>query len=352
MHMKNRPRVLMKGNEAVIYGALLAGCHSYFGYPITPASEIAHAAAELFPKLGRVFLQAESEVAAINMVLGAAAAGKRCLTASSGPGISLKQEGVSYLAGSELPAVIVNIQRGGPGLGNIGPSQSDYNQIVKGGGHGDYFPIVLAPASAQEMCDLTMLAFDLADTYRGPVYVLSDGVIGQMIEAISLPEPVTPPPAPPWALPGEINGEPNHITSVYLEYDKLEAKNLELIATRDKVIANEQRAELFQTEDAEIILVGYGIVGRTLRNAVKALRQRGVKAGSLRPITLFPYPADALRKAAQNAKAILCVELCAGQMIDDIRLTMEGTKPIHGFFRMGGNIPSVDDIINETLKLA
>lgn len=336
---------LMKGNEASVRGALLAGCSAFFGYPITPASEIAHSAALLFPKLDRIFLQAESEIAAINMVLGASAAGRRAMTASSGPGISLKQEGVSFLAGCELPAVIVDVTRGGPGLGNIGPEQGDYNQVVKGGGHGNYKCAVLAPSTAQEMCDLTMLAFDLADTYRTPTYVMADGVVGQIIEPVVLPPPRPEPPLPPWALADAPSNWNNHITSIYLDHDDLEAVNDRLQRRYAEMARFEQRSESFLCDGAEILLVGFGVVGRILRTLTRRLRAAGVRAGMFRPISLFPFPVDALEKAAATANAIACVELSNGQMIDDVRLSLRRDAPIFGITRMGGNIPTCDEIV-------
>lgn len=338
-------RLLLKGNEASVYGALLAGCSSFFGYPITPASEIAHAAALLFPRLNRTFVQAESETAAINMVLGASSMGQRVMTASSGLGISLKQEGISYIAASELPAVIVDIMRGGPGLGNIGPEQSDYNQVVKGGGHGNYRCIVLAPNSSQEMCDLTMTAFDLAERYRTPVYVLTDGLIGQMLESVELPEPLGKPPLPSWALDGTRNSRNNVITSIYLEYDDLEALNLKLCAKYREIEEKEQRAECYMTENAELVIVAYGIISRLARTAVKNMRAEGMKVGMIRPRTLFPFPKNAIRQAADGGNEFLCVEMSNGQMIDDIKLTINCSRPVHFLNRMGGNIPTVADII-------
>ena len=338
-------KILLKGNEAAVYGALLAGCSCFFGYPITPASEIAHAAALLFPRLDRTFVQAESETAAINMVMGAAAAGKRVMTASSGLGISLKQEGVSYLAGSELPVVIVDIMRGGPGLGNIGPEQSDYNQVVKGGGHGNYRCIVLSPNSAQEMCDMTVEAFDLADKYRTPVYVLTDGLIGQMLESLELPEPRPEPPLPDWALDGTKKSRNNYVTSIFLEYDELEQVNLKLCAKYKAIEAAEQREECYMTEDAELVIVAYGIVSRLARTAVQRMRQEGMKVGLLRPRSLFPFPKNALR--ALKAPQLLCIEMSNGQMVDDIKLTLNCAKPVHFYNRMGGNTPAVDEIINK-----
>ena len=344
-------RLLLKGNEATIYGALLAGCDCYFGYPITPASEIAHSAADLFPKLGRVFLQAESEIAAINMVMGAAATGRRVLTASSGLGISLKQEGVSYIATCELPIVIIDVTRGGPGLGNIGPEQSDYNQVVKGGGHGSYKCIVLAPNSSQEMCDFTKEAFELADKYRIPVYVMTDAVIGQMMESVTLPEPVTKHKIPKWALDGALNKKTNVITSIYLDHDDLEEVNIKLQNKYKLIEECEQQVEEYEVDDAEFVMVGYGIVSRVIRSAVKKLRKRGIKAGMLRPKTLFPFPKESLNRAVENVDAFVCVELSNGQMIDDIKLAIECKKPVHLINRMGGNIPSVDEIVDKCLEI-
>lgn len=344
-------QLLLKGNEATIYGALLAGCECFFGYPITPASEIAHTAAELFPKLNRTFLQAESEIAAINMVLGASAAGRRTITASSGLGISLKQEGISYIATCELPAVIIDITRGGPGLGNIGPEQSDYNQVVKGGGHGSYKCIVLAPNSAQEMCNLTMNAFELADKYRIPVYVMADGVIGQMLESVRLPQPRERHPIPDWALAGTKESRRNMITSIYLDHDDLEAVNLKLQEKYALITRKEQECETYKTEDADVVMVGYGIISRLLRSAVDKLRKEGVKAGMLRPITLFPFPHNAMRKTAKQVDSFLCVEMSNGQLIDDIKLSIECSKPVHLHTRMGGNVPSVDEIVEKCRKI-
>ena len=347
--MEYTNKMLLKGNEAVIYGALLAGCDSYFGYPITPASEVAHTAAALFPRLGRVFLQAESEIGAINMVLGAASTGRRTMTASSGLGISLKQEGVSYLAGCNLPAVIVDITRGGPGLGNIGPEQSDYNQLTKGGGHGSYNCIVLAPNSVQEMCDFTIIAFDLADKYRIPVYVVADGVIGQMMESLTLPEPVENiRELPEWALDPECNSS-NMITSIFLKHDNLEKLNIELQNKYKLIRMNEQRAEEYMMEDAEVIYVAYGICGRLARSAVDILREQGIKAGLIRPITLFPFPVDYIRNAKAGAKLYISLELSCGQMIDDVKLAVNCEVPVALINRMGGNIPTIDELVDRSL---
>jgi len=345
--LKYNNRLLLKGNEAAVYGALLAGCSCFYGYPITPASEIAHAAALLFPRLNRTFVQAESETAAINMVLGAASMGRRVMTASSGLGISLKQEGMSYIAASELPAVIVDIMRGGPGLGNIGPEQSDYNQVVKGGGHGNYKCIVLAPNSSQEMCDMTIKAFDLADKYRTPVYVLTDGVIGQMLESVELPEPQGEPALPSWALDGVRNKRQNFITSIYLEHDALEELNLKLCAKYREIEDKEQDSECFMVDDAELVIIGYGIVSRLARTAVRRLRDEGLKVGLIRPKTLFPYPKDVIRKAAERPINFLCVEMSNGQMIDDVKLTINCSRPVHFYNRMGGNTPAVAEIMEK-----
>ena len=346
--MEYTNRMLLKGNEAVVYGALLAGCECYFGYPITPASEIVHTAARCFPKLGRTFLQAECEIAAINMVMGAAANGRRAMTASSGLGISLKQEGISYLSGCELPALVVDITRGGPGLGNIAPEQADYNQVVKGGGHGSYRCIVLAPASAQEMCDLAFTAFDLAEKYRIVVYMLTDGVIGQTMETVTLPEPLPRREVPGWALDVS-RPRTNMISSIYLETDDLEALNLRLQEKYRRIEAAEQRCELYQAEDADVLLVGYGISGRLARTAVDELRERGIRAGLLRPITLFPFPVDELRRL--RAKQLIAVEMSCGQMIDDVKLAINCDRPVHLINRMGGNIPGTGEIVERTIKL-
>ena len=346
--MEYTNRMLLKGNEAVVYGALLAGCECYFGYPITPASEIAHTAARCFPKLGRTFLQAECEIAAINMVMGAAANGRRAMTASSGLGISLKQEGISYLSGCELPALVVDITRGGPGLGNIAPEQADYNQVVKGGGHGSYRCIVLAPASAQEMCDLAFTAFDLAEKYRIVVYMLTDGVIGQTMETVTLPEPLPRREVPGWARDVS-RPRTNMISSIYLETDDLEALNLRLQEKYRRIEAAEQRCELYQAEDADVLLVGYGISGRLARTAVDELRERGIRAGLLRPITLFPFPVDELRRL--RAKQLIAVEMSCGQMIDDVKLAINCDRPVHLINRMGGNIPGTGEIVERTIKL-
>ncbi len=338
-------QVLIKGNEAVVKGAILAGCRAFFGYPITPASEIAESAAVLFPEVGGIFLQAESEIAAINMVYGAAATGIRCMTASSSPGISLKQEGISYAAGSELPMVIVDIIRGGPGLGNIAPEQGDYNQIVKGGGHGNYRLIVLAPNCAQEMCSLTMSAFELADRYRLPVVVLADGFIGQMMEPVVFPEPVLMLPEKPWAVDGTPGNMNNLVSSIYLEPTELEQHNIRLQAKYGIIAENEVRLEEIETEDADILLVGYGIVSRVLQTVVQAGRRQGLKLGLIRPVTLWPFPYTRIAQLAARDKRFLVVELSNGQMVDDVRLAVSGRCPVAFYGRMGGSVPGPDEVL-------
>ena len=350
--MEYSNKLLLKGNEAVVFGSLLAGCDCFFGYPITPASEIAQTAAEYFPKLGRTFLQAECETASINMVLGASAAGRRAMTASSGLGISLKQEGVSYIATMELPCVIVDVMRGGPGLGNIAPEQSDYNQIVKGGGHGGYKVMVLAPSSAQEMCDFARLAFELADKYRTPVYILTDGVTGQMLESVTLPEPLGRRPSPDWALDFKVNPRTNYLTSIYMEANDLENLNKKLNAKYAEMEKKESRCEEYMTDDAEIIVSGFGICGRVIRTAIDRLRAEGIKAGMLRPITLFPFPKKQLKAHVAKAKHFVSVEMNNGQMIDDIRLAIECARPVSLVNRMGGNLPTVDLVVSHCRKLA
>ncbi len=342
---------LMKGNDAILRSAILAGCRYYFGYPITPASEIAESAAYFMPRVGGTFIQAESEVAAINMVYGAAGSGKRIMTASSSPGISLKQEGISYCAGAELPLVIVNINRGGPGLGNIAPEQSDYNQLCKGGGHGNYKTPVLAPNSVQEMASLVRKAFDLADEYRTPVYVLADGTIGQMMEPVSFDEPVTELPRRDWALYGDAESKRNLISSIDLEPVDLEKHNEHLQAKYRTIEENEVMVEEFMCDDAELVLVGYGIVSRLLRTVVEELRKQGKKVGLLRPITLLPFPKKELAKLADRVKCFMVVELSNGQMIDDVRLAIECRKPVHFYNRMGGMIPSTAELMDRVQQL-
>ena len=336
---------LTKGNEAIVKAAVLAGCRAFYGYPITPASEIAEAASLYLPRAGGVFVQAESEVAAINMLYGGAAAGVRCMTASSGPGISLMQEGFSYLAGAELPCVIADIMRAGPGLGNIAPEQGDYNQIVKGGGHGNYRTLVVAPDSVQEMADLTTWAFDLADRYRNPVVVLADGFIGQMMEPVEFASRATVPAPPEWAVRGNAETRKNLVSSIYLEPDLQERHILKLEEKYAQAARHDVRFESWRTDDAEIVLVGYGIVGRILKAAVELARAHGIAVGLLRPITLYPFPSAAIRELAKHAKAFAVVELSNGQMVDDVRLALAGSKPVEFLSRVGGNSPSAEDVL-------
>src|SRR5512146_2285907 len=343
-------RRLCKGNVAVIKGAILAGCRAFYGYPITPASEITEAAALYLPQVGGTFLQAESEVAAINMVYGAAAAGVRVMSASSGPGISLMQEGFSYIAGAELPCVIVDVVRGGPGLGNIAPEQSDYFAMVKGGGHGNYRNLVLAPASVQEMADFTVLAFELADKYRNPAVVLTDGFVGQMMEPLELELKTVQAPDKPWAVKGTSETRPNLVTSIYLEPDDLEAHQRKLEAKYKRAAQQEPRYETYMAEDAEVLLVGYGIVSRVLRTAVEQSRQQGLRVGLFRPITLWPFPSKALAQAASRCAALLDVELSNGQMLEDVRLAVNGTVPVAHYNRVGGNVPAAEEIHEELLS--
>jgi len=337
-------RQLCKGNVAVMKGAILAGCRAYYGYPITPASEIAESAALYLPQVGGTFLQAESEVAAINMVYGAAATGVRVMTASSGPGLSLMQEGLSYLAGAELPCVIVDVVRGGPGLGNIAPEQSDYFAVVKGGGHGSYRNLVLAPASVQEMADLTMLAFELADRYRNPAVVFADAFVGQMIEPLDLEFRESAPVAKPWAVMGTRDTRQNLVTSIYLEPDQLEDHQREMETKYQEAQQREVRYESYQTDGTEVLLVGFGIVSRVLRSTVEGARQEGIRAGLFRPITLWPFPSQALTQAAVGVQKVLVVELNNGQMVEDVRLALNGKVPVEFYGRCGGNVPSVEEI--------
>ena len=338
-------RQLCKGNVAIIKGAVLAGCRAYYGYPITPASEVAEAAALYLPEVGGTFIQAESETSSINMVYGAASAGVRAMTASSGPGLSLMQEGISYLAGSELPCVIVDVMRGGPGLGNIAPEQSDYLAMVKGGGHGNYRNIVVAPASVQEMADLTILAFELADKYRNPAIVLTDGFVGQMMEPLDLEYREIVAPAKPWAVMGTAETRKNMVSSIYLEPDELEEHQRRMEAKYIRCQQTEIRWEEYRSEDAELILVGFGIVSRVLRSAEDEARKQGIKAGLFRPITLWPFPAAQLEAAALRAKKVLVVELSNGQMLEDVRLTLNGQRPIEFYGRVGGNVPTVEEVL-------
>ncbi|VBB07901.1 pyruvate flavodoxin/ferredoxin oxidoreductase thiamine dip-bdg [Lucifera butyrica] len=345
-------KILMKGNEAIGEAAIVAGCRHYFGYPITPQTELTEYMARRMPQLEGVFLQAESEIAAINMVYGAAGAGARVMTSSSSPGISLKQEGISYIAGAELPCVIVNIMRGGPGLGSIQPAQGDYFQATKGGGHGDYRLLVLAPNSVQELVDLTILSFDLADTYRTPVMLLGDGALGQMMEPVKFAAEKTGYIAKPWAATG-LRGRqtPNIINSLHLQPEKLEEHNIHLQKKFAQIAGREVRYEELYTEDAEIILVAYGITSRIARSAMEKARAEGIKAGMFRPVTLWPFPAAPLARLAAKAQTFLTVELSAGQMVEDVRLAVNGAKPVHFYGRTGGMMPSPKSIYNEIVKI-
>ncbi|WP_188398098.1 3-methyl-2-oxobutanoate dehydrogenase subunit VorB [Sporomusa sp. GT1] len=345
-------KVLMKGNEAIAEAAIVAGCRHYFGYPITPQTELTEYMSKRMPQINGVFLQAESEVAAINMVYGAAGAGARVMTSSSSPGISLKMEGISYIAGAELPCVIVNIVRGGPGLGGIQPAQSDYFQATKGGGHGDYRNIVLAPNSVQEMVDMTILAFDLADKYRNPVMLLGDGALGQMMEPVAFNVSEAKPVVKPWAATG-LRGRttPNIINSLHLQPEKLEQHNIHLQNKYAQVSANEVRYEELYTEDAELVLVAYGITSRIARSAMEKARNEGLKVGMLRPITLWPFPAEPFAIAAKKATAFLTLELSAGQMIEDVRLAVNGAKPVYFYGRTGGMIPSPKAVYEQIVNI-
>ena len=344
-------RILMKGNEAIAEAAIRAGCRHYFGYPITPQTEIAAYMAKKMPKIGGVFLQAESEVASINMVYGAAAAGMRVMTSSSSPGISLKAEGLSYIAGSDIPALVVNVQRGGPGLGGIQPSQSDYFQATKGGGHGDYRMIVLAPASVQEMASLTIKGFDLADKYRMTAMILADGTIGQMMEPITFEDTEPTTYEKPWALTGtECKRAHNVVNSLYLQPTELEKKNFERFEKYAAIEATEAMWEEYMMEDAEICVVAFGIASRVAKNAVVAARKEGIKVGLIRPITLWPFPTAALSAAADKVKAFVSVELSMGQMIEDIRLATACRRPVTLCNRAGGMIPSPDEVLESIRK--
>ena len=335
----------MKGNEAIAEAAIRAGCRHYFGYPITPQTEIAAYMAKKMPKIGGVFLQAESEIASINMVYGAAAAGMRVMTSSSSPGISLKTEGLSYIAGSDVPALVVNVQRGGPGLGGIQPSQSDYFQATKGGGHGDYRMIVLAPASVQEMASLTIRGFDLADKYNMTAMILADGTIGQMMEPITFEDAEIKTYEKPWALTGtEKKRAHNVVNSLYLKPDELEKKNFERYEKYAEIEKTEAMWEEYMTEDAEVCVVAFGIAARVAKNAVAAARAEGIKVGLIRPITLWPFP-NAAFDAAKNAKAFVSVELSMGQMIEDVKLATKCQKPVSLCNRSGGMIPSPDEVL-------
>ncbi|MBF0433193.1 MAG: 3-methyl-2-oxobutanoate dehydrogenase subunit VorB [Fibrobacteria bacterium] len=336
---------LVKGNEAIVYGALLGGATHFFGYPITPASEIAHAAALYFPKTGREFLQAESEVAAINMIYGAAGAGGRAMTASSGPGVSLMAEGISYLAGAELPCVIVDIQRAGPGLGNIWPEQGDYNTVVKSGAHGNYQNVVFAPASAQEMCDFTYQAFEIADKYRVVVFILSDAYIGQMMEPIEIPNTPREGDRKDWALYADAESRKNLITSIFMN-QQIQSDHNKKLQNKYRLIEHELLAyEEEETDEADVIFVAYGICARICYTAMEELRTLGIKIGMLRPQMLFPFPSRPIQQLAQKVKKCIVVELSDGQMAVDVKLAVNGAIPVLEYNWMGGVVPTVKEIV-------
>lgn len=345
-------KVLMKGNEAMAEAAMRAGCRFFFGYPITPQTELAAYMARQMPKRDGVYLQAESEVAAINMVYGAAAAGARAMTSSSSPGISLKTEGISYMAGADLPGVIINVQRGGPGLGSIQPSQSDYFQATRAMGHGDFYMPVYAPFTVQEMADLVYEAFDVADKYRTPVVILADGMLGQMMEPVILPEAIDPADLPEkdWATNGHA-GKRKHnvVNSLFLDAQANEDKNIERFKTYEMIKRDEQRVETYRTEDADICIVAFGACARIARSAVNEAREQGIKAGLIRPITLWPYPYRAIEQCP--AKAFLTVEMNMGQMIEDVRLAVGNSAPVEFFGRTGGVIPTPDEVLAQIRAL-
>lgn len=339
---------LMKGNEAMAEAAIQAGCDAYFGYPITPQSEVLEYLAREMPKHNRVVLQAESEVASVNMLYGAAGAGFRAMTSSSSPGISLMQEGISYMAGAELPCLIVNVNRAGPGLGTIQPGQGDYFQATKGGGHGDYRLIVLAPASVQEMADFVYLGFDLAEKYRNPVLMLSDGAIGQMMEKVKFPDYQRPPFDRSWATTGKpTTRNRNYITSLHILPEKMEQHNLHLQEKFDAIRNNEVRYEEINTQDAEYLFIAYGLSARICHKAMDLARAKGIKAGLFRPITLFPFPYDRLKELAAGVKVMMSVELNTGQMVEDVRLAVAGSVPVAFYGRLGGMVPTPEEIVHQ-----
>ena len=344
----------MAGNEAIAEAAVQAGCRYYFGYPITPQNEIGEYMAWRLPEVGGVFLQAESEVAAIYMVFGASGAGARVMTSSSGPGISLMQEGISYIAAAELPCVLVNMMRGGPGLGGIHPSQSDYFQATKGGGHGDYHMLVLAPSTGQEAASLTMLAFDLADKYRNPVMILGDGNIGQMMEPVEFkpPEETFVAPKKDWTITGTPGRKRNLIKTLYLDPVILEKRNLAIASKLREAVKNEVRFESFMTDDADIVIAAYGTVARIAKTAIKILREKGFKVGLLRPISLYPFPYQPFSQMTERVKSFLVIEMSMGQMIEDVRLAVCGKSKIHFYGRVGGMVPSYEEIVGEVEKIA
>ena len=345
-------KILMKGNEAIGEAAISAGCRCFFGYPITPQSELPSFLSKKMPLVGGVFLQAESEIAAINMVYGAASAGVRVMTSSSSPGISLKQEGISYIAGAELPVLICNVQRAGPGLGTIQPSQSDYFQAVKGGGHGDYRLIVLSPSSVQEVIDLIRLGFDLADKYKTPAMFLAEGMLGQLMEPVDLGDYKPNIPEKPWALTGCKGREKNIVTSLWIDPEELERHNLELQKKYAKIKENEQRWEDFKFDDeAEYLIVAHGTMARIAKSAVIKAREEGIKTALIRPISLWPYPEKAFANL-KNIKKILVVEMSMGQMVEDVRLSVNGRVPVKFFGRAGGMFPTVNQILGKLREIS
>ena len=346
-------KILMKGNEAIGEAAVVAGCRHYFGYPITPQSELIEYMAKRMPQVNGVFLQAESEISAINMVYGASAAGCRVMTSSSSPGISLKQEGISYIAGSQLPCVIVNMQRGGPGLGSIQPGQADYFQATKGGGHGDYRNIVLAPNSVQEMADITVEAFDLADKWRNAVMILGDGALGQMMEPVEFKESSGKSVEKPWAATG-LRGRSTHniINSLFLQPDLMEKHNHVLQEKYARIQETETRWENLQTEDADIIVVAYGITSRIAQTAIVKARAAGIKVGMLRPISLWPFPSKPIAALTANAKAFVVFEMSAGQMVEDVRLAVNGARPVFFHGRTGGMLPTPKELYETIMTVA
>ena len=344
----------MKGNDAIGEGAILAGCRHFFGYPITPQSEVTHYLAKRLPEVGGLFMQAESELASINLVFGAACAGARVMTASSGPGISLMQEELSFLAGSELPCVLVNIMRGGPGLGNIGPSQADYFQATKGGGHGDYHIIVLAPNSVQEILDIMKKAFDLSDMYRMPAMVLADGIMGQMMEPVVIDEEksIEIPPRP-WATIGrDYHEDRNEINSLFVILEEMEEVNLRLLHKYEEIRAKETLCEDYMLDDAEVALVAFGTVSRICRAVVDKARDQGIRAGLIRPITLWPFPYDVISRAAKSVQCFLAVEMNMGQMFEDVEIGAKGRVPVYHYGRLGGMVPLAKDILEELKKVS
>jgi 2-oxoglutarate ferredoxin oxidoreductase subunit alpha len=346
-------RELLKGNVAMAEAAIRAGVEAYFGYPITPQTELLEWMSARMPELGRVFLQAESEVATINMVYGAACTGARVMSSSSSPGVSLMMEGISYIAGTELPIVLIDVMRGGPGLGNIAPSQGDYNQIVHGGGHGDYFPLVLAPSSVQEAIDLTMLSFDLAEKYRSIVIIIADGNIGQIMEPAELPamRPLERQ-IPDWAVRGAEGREHRILSSIYINPENEEITNLRLLERWNQIKANELRYREYFLDDADIVVVGFGTAGRTVLSALRAARAEGIKVGLLRPISLRPFPYDQIAELSRHAQAFLVVEMNTGQMLDDVRSAVAGRVPVEFYGRLGGMVPFPDEILGEIQRIA